>query len=549
VLATVAGRKLNILRIVFATSGNCHITSVIVNRTNDNILNTSDVAARLVEVSTIIFNLQQNGFVRPLENEKTLKFEMSDISKICSAFQDEAVEWMKTRELDSRYPGGFLCHEMGLGKTRMMCRLIKESIRQKTLVLTTKSTLGGWLHELREQSKFEFDILEYKSGHLSRPLDPSRPAVIVGTHHSVLKGFPFSVDRLIIDEAHIMRSGGELYTAFKNIPSHFRWGMTATPYNNKADDIKAYTSFLKHDLPASAFRYFMLRKTRAEVFPDGPSIRIHKYIYDFETPQEKSLYDFVAGQIESVEEWIAANRGRVPTHVLGAIGFTIQIRKRQAAIHPQIVLDAEKTWRHRLGDSGDFAGDWKSNVTKFKHIFEMVKSDQSKGKSTMIVTHFERELQLLRENLTAAGIPVDFISGKTKAAERRELELVQSRIDICDALKSLPIECVAEKIASFVSPPRVVLLQIKAGGVGLSLPWIHHVINTSPDWNPFMELQAMYRAYRITTKHDVDVTNMYFKETIDTHIQKTQSRKLEESLEWTGDVPESIASFLSMPNV
>jgi transcription termination factor 2 len=465
------------------------------------------------------------------------------------AFQDDAVDWMKIRELDKRVPGGFLCHEMGLGKTRMMCRLIKESIVPRTLVLTTKSTLGGWFAELREQSKFEFDVVEYASGKFSRPLDTARPAVIVGTHYSVLKGFPFAVDRIVIDEAHVMRNKHSgLYTAFVGIVSRLRWGMTATPYNNRSSDISSYTGFLCRKLPAEAFKYFMLRKTRAEVFTHGPVLKVDKHVYEFETAEEKRLYDFVDGQIDRVEEWMHANRGRMPRHLLSAIGSSLQIRKRQAAIHPQIVLDAEKVWRRNMGEE-ELLDDWKFNVTKFKHILEMVRKDQSEGKSTMIVTHFERELQLLHENLTAAGIPVEILNGKTRPKERRELELIQTTADIVDVLKKSCVGMVAEKIASFVAPPRVVLLQIKAGGVGLSLPWIHHVINTSPDWNPFMELQAMYRAYRITTKHDVRVTNMYFNKTIDTHIQNTQSTKLKESLKWTGDIPESISDFISMPIV
>ena len=126
------------------------------------------------------------------------------------AFQDEAVDWMKIRELDRRVPGGFLCHEMGLGKTRMMCRLIKENLRKTTLVLTTKSTIQGWLSELREQSKFEFDVLEYSGGKLSLPIDPTRSTTIVGTHQSILKGFMFPVDRIVIDEAHVIRNRGIL---------------------------------------------------------------------------------------------------------------------------------------------------------------------------------------------------------------------------------------------------------------------------------------------------------------------------------------------------
>jgi len=83
--------------------------------------------------------------------------------------------------------------------------------------------------------------------------------------------------------------------------------------------------------------------------------------------------------------------------------------------------------------------------------------------------------------------------------------------------------------------------------VGLSLPWVDHVIHTSPDWNPFLEKQASYRALRATSRHDVRVTSMYFSRTIDTKIHERQASKFEASLEWTGDAPKTIAEYISMP--
>jgi SNF2 family DNA or RNA helicase len=112
--------------------------------------------------------------------------------------------------------------------------------------------------------------------------------------------------------------------------------------------------------------------------------------------------------------------------------------------------------------------------------------------------------------------------------------------------RRMPVD-VMNIVESFLFKPRVLLLQIVAGGVGLSLPWVDHVIHTSPDWNPFLEKQASYRALRATSTHDVRVTSMYFERTIDTHIQQKQVVKFEASLEWTGDAPKTIAEYISMP--
>lgn len=471
-------------------------------------------------------------------------------------YQDEALQWMMTREDAGK--GGFLCHEMGLGKTRMMCRLLREKILPLTLVLTTKSTVGGWLDELREQSKFAFDVREYKKD--KTYINSERNTVLVATHHSILKKNAAwfaerRFNRVVVDEIHVLRNTGVLQSGVQNIPAALRWGLTATPFNNSASEISAYMRFLGSGEDRSAFRESMLRKTREEVFAGGPKIVPQKFVYNFESGEERLLYEYVAGRIDEANAWIAANARRLPRHVQGQMRFLLQLRERQAAIHPQIVLDAEKVWRQQMPDvlgNPEDLRTWDENkVTKFKYILEMIRADQAKNRSTMIVTHFQTELKLIKERLEKIGISPLVINGKTKAKARSQMEHINEdaqNIVTCRkaVYRRMPVD-VMNIVESFLFKPRVLLLQIVAGGVGLSLPWVDHVIHTSPDWNPFLEKQASYRALRATSTHDVRVTSMYFERTIDTHIQQKQAVKFEASLEWTGDSHRSITEFISMP--
>ena len=52
---------------------------------------------------------------------------------------------------------------------------------------------------------------------------------------------------------------------------------------------------------------------------------------------------------------------------------------------------------------------------------------------------------------------------------------------------------------------RVLIIQIKAGGVGLNLQKFSDVFITSPDWNPSNEIQAICRAHRIGQNNRVKV--------------------------------------------
>jgi superfamily II DNA or RNA helicase len=480
-------------------------------------------------------------------------------------YQDDAVEWMKGREFAGK--GGMLCHEMGLGKTRMMCRLLRQNMLPLTLVLTTKSTVGGWLQELREQSKFAFDVREYKKD--KTYIDPARNTVLVSTHHSILKKNAewFAArrfDRIVVDEIHVLRNPGVLQTGVSGIPSALRWGLTATPFNNSARDISSYMRFLCEGAAEkeerSKFGEWILRKTREDVFEGGPKIVPKKFVYEFESGEERLMYDYVAGRIDEANAWIAANARRLPRHVRGQMMLLLQLRERQAAIHPQIVLDAEKVWRMQMpdvlgnpedGNPEDLRSWDESKVTKFKYIMEMVRADQVKHRSTMIVTHFQTELQLIKARLESSRITPLVINGKTKAKDRTTMQDVNSdaaNLEICRKAmyRQLPTD-VMNIVESFLVAPRVLLLQIVAGGVGLSLPWVDHVIHTSPDWNPFLEKQASYRALRATSTHDVRVTSMYFSRTIDTQIQARQAGKFEASLQWTGDAPKTIEEYISMP--
>jgi SNF2 family DNA or RNA helicase len=439
------------------------------------------------------------------------------------SYQKDAVEWMEIREQDKKVPGGFLCHEMGLGKTHIMSALIdSRSGGGSTLLLTTKSTIGAWADTLRLYSNFKYDVRVYKKGMVLR-----RDTVVVATHQSV-----FNTDewyraqkfvRFVVDEAHVMRNKNNIFNKFLEIAktTKYRWGITATPFNNRDADMNAYMEFLSPNkiLVGAAFKYYFLRKLRSDVVKGGPKLLFKKMVYDFEFPEERMLYDYVSEKIDDAHNWIVRNARIIPWRQRGQMMLTLLIRKRQAAIHPQLVLNAEKVWAEEAGGE---VGDWDgTKVTKFNKISEMVVADQLAGKSTMIVTHFKCELELIRAKIPA-DVPVLILTGKTSTKTRREME-------------------------GYNGPPAVLLLQIQAGGVGVSFPWIHHVINTSPDWNPFLEKQSIYRAYRINTPHDVVVTSMYFRDTIDIDIQERQRTKMENSLLWLGDPLSSISDFVRMP--
>ena len=79
--------------------------------------------------------------------------------------------------------------------------------------------------------------------------------------------------------------------------------------------------------------------------------------------------------------------------------------------------------------------------------------------------------------------------------------------------------------------PKVLLIQINAGGIGLNLQQFSQLFITSPNWNPSNEIQAIARAHRlgqdkIVNVHRFLLYDQYNKfSTIDEHIMGIQTGK------------------------
>jgi SNF2 family DNA or RNA helicase len=71
----------------------------------------------------------------------------------------------------------------------------------------------------------------------------------------------------------------------------------------------------------------------------------------------------------------------------------------------------------------------------------------------------------------------------------------------------------------------IMLLSLKAGGVGLTLTAAHHVIFLDPWWNPAWQQQAMDRVHRIGQTHPVMIHHLIAKDTLEHRVLSLQSSK------------------------
>ncbi|KAJ2860899.1 hypothetical protein GGI22_002590 [Coemansia erecta] len=71
----------------------------------------------------------------------------------------------------------------------------------------------------------------------------------------------------------------------------------------------------------------------------------------------------------------------------------------------------------------------------------------------------------------------------------------------------------------------VLLLSLRAGGVGLNLAYATHVFLLDAFWNPSVEHQAIDRVHRLGQKSPITVTRYFIKGSIEERIMELQQRK------------------------
>jgi SNF2 family DNA or RNA helicase len=160
------------------------------------------------------------------------------------------------------------------------------------------------------------------------------------------------------------------------------------------------------------------------------------------------------------------------------------LRLRQAACHPDLLP----------GVTGEASA-------KLALLTEtLINSSQNQHK-TLVFSQWTRFLDLIEPALECAGIPFLRLDGST--------------VDRQAIVTAFQTE----------NGPPVLLMSLKAGGVGLNLTAADHVIITDPWWNPAAEDQAADRAHRIGQERPVLIQRLVALDTVEERILKLQERK------------------------
>jgi SNF2 family DNA or RNA helicase len=187
-------------------------------------------------------------------------------------------------------------------------------------------------------------------------------------------------------------------------------------------------------------------------------------VYTTLTREQAELYQF---RVEKMDEDLGSatgieRRGRI---------LALLTHLKQICNHPSQFLKAQGPYRGRSG--------------KLDRLTEMLEEVIEGGDRALVFTQFKEMGDRLQIHLKdVLGFEPPFLHGGTTRAGRDEM--VRSFQEDADA-----------------SP--VLLLSLKAGGVGLNLTAATHVFHFDRWWNPAVEDQATDRTYRIGQTRNVQV--------------------------------------------
>jgi len=466
-------------------------------------------------------------------------------------YQERGLGWLSF--MDRCGLGAILADDMGLGKTIQLLALLlaereragvasrgsaKPSVATRgsargvapTLLICPMSLVGNWQ---REAERFA-PTLRVHVHHGGGRLAGRTFARAARSSDLVITTFGLAVrdeevigrvrwGRIVVDEAqNIKNAEARQSKVVRALQARSRIAMTGTPVENRLAELWSIMDFCDPGLLGSARgfrerfavpieRYrddeaadrlkrivgpFLLRRLKSDrsIIADLPD-KIEMKVYCNLTREQAALYQAV---VDDMLERIDSSEG---IERRGLVLATM-MKLKQVCNHPA----------HLLADGSRLDG----RSGKLARLDEILEEALAEGDRAICFTQFAEMGHLLRAHLEPRlGTEVPFLHGGVGKRARDEM---------------------VGRFQSDDGPP-ILLLSLKAGGVGLNLTAASHVIHFDRWWNPAVEDQATDRAFRIGQRRDVQVRKLICVGTLEERIDRMieDKRELAERIVGSGE--------------
>ncbi|MEM9448587.1 MAG: DEAD/DEAH box helicase [Cyanobacteria bacterium P01_E01_bin.6] len=461
--------------------------------------------------------------------------------------------------------GACLADDMGLGKTIQLIALLlhlKEhsTLEKPILLICPTSVLGNWEREVRRFAP-ELRVAihhgsERSQGKTFEKLASSKDLILTSyalcyRDEKTLK--PIDWQGIVLDEAqNIKNSDAKQSQVVRQFEADFRIALTGTPVENRLSELWSIIDFLNPGYlgPRNFFqrrfavpieRYgdtdslnalrslvqpFILRRLKTDRtiiqdLPDKQEMNVFCGLSEAQADLYQKLVDQSLESIDSAEG--IQRRGMI---------LALLTRLKQLCNHPVLLSDESakgtKGKSTRTKQKVKPATDASSKLSphssefpalsgKLQRLEEMLDELLAEGDRALIFTQFAEWGKLMKTHLEKKfGREVLFLYGSTSREQR---------------------EAMVDRFQNDPQGPRLFILSLKAGGVGLNLTRANHVFHFDRWWNPAVENQATDRAFRIGQTRNVQVHKFVCSGTLEERINELiESKKaLSEQVVGTGE--------------
>jgi superfamily II DNA or RNA helicase len=432
-------------------------------------------------------------------------------------YQARGVDWLQF--LRQAGLAGVLADDMGLGKTvQTLAHLAVEKaagrLTAPALVICPTSVVGNWA---REAARFvpDFRVLALQgSDRKARFADIANSDLVISTYPLLARDADVLTAQewhaLILDEAQTVKNpAASMAVTVRQIRAAQRICLTGTPMENHLGELWALFDFMMpgflgtkqefgrrfrtpiekggdaalHAALAKRVSPFLLRRNKAEVATDLPPRTDIVETVQMGTAQ-RGIYEGIRMAMHARVQQAIAEHGLAKS---GIVILDALLKMRQACCDPRLLKIAASR-RQKAGSA------------KLERLLELLETMLDEGRSILLFSQFTSMLDLIAEELKAAGIPYVTLTGQTK-----------DRKTPVDAFQ-------AGRVKLF-------LISLKAGGVGLNLTAADTVIHYDPWWNPAAENQATDRAHRIGQTKKVFVHRLMTENSIEEKMEVLKARK------------------------
>ncbi|WP_155886548.1 DEAD/DEAH box helicase [Acidovorax sp. JHL-3] len=479
-------------------------------------------------------------------------------------YQLEGLAWLQY--LRAQGLGGILADDMGLGKTaQALAHVLTEKnagrLTRPALVVLPTSLLFNWQAEAARMAPGLRVLALHGPRRAHSYADIARHDLLLTTYPllwrdvDALAAQPFHL--LILDEAQMVKNAGSRSArALRKLQAPHLLCLTGTPLENHLGELWAQFDFLmpgflgdvrsfnarwrkpieengetlRAQLLAQRVRPFILRRRKQDVATELPP-RTETILRVQLQGKQRDLYEAVRAtadkQVRRALERQSFEGAQIT--ILDAL-----LKLRQVCCDPRLVKGIQQGPHApphlREGEAFLPGGGPAAKRTaqtmeraKLELLADMLPALVDEGRRVLVFSQFTEMLTLAAELLDALALPYLTLTGQTPPRQRGAVvRQFQAQDDT-----SAPI----------------LLVSLKAGGVGLNLTAADTVIHLDPWWNPAVEEQATARAHRIGQDQPVFVYKLVVEGSIEERMLELQTRKAALAQEVLGHDAEGAVKF------